>query len=103
MFQLAPVEFVNLFLTCRFLHWRTYYRCYVPYTVAMAINDSTLSKDCTYRNIPKMIYCFNGEDSTDKEALTQASRAYLRAHQGHREIFVEKPNCLKKPFHFETL
>ena len=50
--QLSPADFVNLSLTCRYLHWRifTFCTCYVDYG-GMEISDVPLSTTLLLRQI----------------------------------------------------
>lgn len=85
IFQLPPSDFLNLSLTCRYLHWRmfTLCTCHAPCTVQMEIaSDRMVDGLREYHNLPKLLYRVQGEQ---------------------RGLFVCQPPCLKKPFLFETL
>lgn len=83
--QLRPLDFVELSLACRFLHWRmfTFCTCYAPYTIRMEIIDDRVKEGLgKYQAAPKMFYRKKGE---------------------YGGLFVLQPSCLKRPFFFETL
>ena len=107
-FQLIPFDFVNLSLTCRFLHWRifTFCTCYAPYKVVLKIEDLSVSPEIygfiRSNTMPKCVYFFDGDASKLDDSYDDLSKrryAYLaRGSFPHRGLFVLQPDCLKRPF-----
>lgn len=95
-------EFLNLSLTCHFLHWRmfTFCRCYAPYTATVAIDGIIIKNTETYDGVLQDVYFFNG---TISHNLNRRSRDYFSRLNGFRGILAQKPVGLKKPFCFDFL
>lgn len=105
--QLSPLDFLNLSLTCRFLHWRmfTFCTCYAPDTVRVEILDSRLRQKNVYPSFPKAVYYYGeGRQLPHMGAPPMSMETmYWLLHHGYRGFFVEQPSCLRRPFFFETL
>lgn len=96
---LCPLDFVELSLTCRFLHWRmfTFCKCYAPNIVVMQLVDRHFSKGLLLRNAePKHVYTLETHEDYEIDGTD-------RRRDGLRGLFVLQPGCLKKPFIFDTI
>lgn len=104
-FQLSVFDFLELSLTCRFMHWRmfTFCKCHAPYTAVMTVSDSLLTGENAYPKMPETVYFFDGDASSYDGSLTEESKDYLFQERGYRGIFVHQPRCLGKPFYFRSI
>lgn len=108
---MSPADFVNLSLTCRYLHWRifTFCTCYVDYG-GMEISDVPLSTTVddgskNIRNWRPINYTTETAYYLDLDYcnLEGAAVPYHDEHVGHRGVLVWHDKYLRKPFFFDKL